>query len=75
MTALRAAWVALRLAWPHVLAPWQSPLLRWRIETYGITGAGERLLHAEELTAGDCLRFSLTRRRALARFLRWAAWL
>lgn len=83
MTALRAAWVAVRLLWPHVLTPWRSPLIRWRIETYGITAAGDspdgrrdgRLLHADELTAADFFRFTRLRRRALARFLRWAAWL
>ncbi len=73
MLLLKAGWVALRLAGPDLLAPWRSPLLRWRMETYGITGAGGRLLHAEELTAGDMFRFTLLRRQALARFLRWAA--
>ena len=28
--------IAVSLAWPHLLTPWRSPLLRWRIETYGI---------------------------------------
>ncbi len=70
---MKMIWVAIRIAWPHVLAPWRSPLVRWRLETYGITDADGRLLHAEELTAGDFFRFTLLRRRALARFLRWAA--
>ena len=73
MMTIKTFWVALRLIWPHVLAPWRSPLLRWRIETYGCTDAGGRLLHAEELTASDCLWFAVIRRRALVRFLRWAA--
>ena len=66
-------WIAVRLAWPQLFTPWRSPLVRWRMETYGITDASGRLLHAEELTAGDCLRFTWLRRRALARFLHWAA--
>lgn len=70
---MRMIWVALRIAWPDLLAPWRSPFLRWRMETYGITNASGRLLHAEELTAGDMFRFLLMRRQALARFLRWAA--
>jgi hypothetical protein len=67
------AWVALRLAWPHLLTPWRSPLLRWRMETYGVTDASGRLLHAEELTPGVFLSFAVRQRGALLRFLRWAA--
>ena len=73
MLVFRMIGVALRLAGPHLLTPWRSPLLRWRMETYGVTDADGRLLHADELTRGRCLRFLLTRRAALLRFLRWAA--
>ena len=69
----RMAFVALRLAWPHVARPWRSPLLRWRIETYGILDGEGRLLHAEDVTPGQFLRFAVLHRRELLRFLRWAA--
>ncbi len=65
--------VAARLARPHLLTPWRSPLLRWRMETYGITDARGKLLHAEELTPGLMLAFTVRRRGELLRFLRWAA--
>jgi hypothetical protein len=65
--------VAFRLAWPHVLTPWRSPLLRWRIETYGLLDEQGRLLHADDITALRVLRFAMHRRLALLRFLRWAA--
>ena len=64
--------VAWRLSWPYPLTPWRSPLVRWRIETYGVTRGG-RLLHADELTAADVLGFMGLNRRELPRFLRWAA--
>ncbi|MBI4003531.1 MAG: hypothetical protein HY353_00750 [Candidatus Omnitrophica bacterium] len=67
------ALVAFRLAWPHVLAPWRSPLLRWRIETYGIQDEDGRMLHADDITARRFLGFALHHRIALLRFLRWAA--
>jgi hypothetical protein len=73
MRFLRMCWIAFRLAWPHVLMPWRSPLVRWRMETYGIADAQGRLLHAEALSASQCLRFVLRHPRALGRFLRWAA--
>ena len=73
MIWLRMMRVALRLAGPHWLTPWRSPLLRWRMETYGITDADGGLLHAEQITPSRFLRFLLTRRRALGRFLEWAA--
>ena len=69
----RMVWVALQLTWPYMLMPWRSPLLRWRIETYGILDAHGHLLHAREITARDFLTFLMQRRRALFRFLRWAA--
>ena len=65
--------VALRLAWPHLLAPWRSPLLRWRMETYGILDAQGCLLHAEDVTPKRFLQFLARHRRALRHFLRWAA--
>ena len=69
----RMGQVALRLAWPDLLRPWRSPLLRWRIETYGMLDEHGTLLHAEALTPARCLQFLLTHRKALHRFLRWAA--
>ena len=73
MRWLRMGLVALRLAGPCLLAPWRSPLLRWRIETYGVTDDQGRLLHADDITAVRFVRFLLMRRRALLRFLAWAA--
>ena len=70
---LRMLFVALRLAWPHLLTPWRSPLLRWRVETYGLLGPDGRALHADDITPADLLRFTLRHRAALLRFLRWAA--
>ena len=69
----RMIFIATRLAWPHLLTPWRSPLLRWRIETYGLRDASGRTLHADEVTAGRFLSFTLRHRQALLRFLRWAA--
>ena len=65
--------IALRLAWPYLLCPWRSPLLRWRLETYGIQDGQGRLLHADEITPFHFLRFAVSRRGELWRFLRWAA--
>ena len=73
MLWLRMTWVALRLVWPHVLTPWRSPLLRWRMETYGVLDDHGRLLHADELSPSRFLQFFLTHRSALLGFLRWAA--
>ena len=73
MLWLRMAVVAGRLAWPHWLAPWRSSLLRWRMETYGMLDEQGRLLHAGDITPGRFLRFLLTQRAALSRFLRWAS--
>ncbi len=73
MLWLRMARVALRLAWPDVLAPWRSPLLRWRMETYGMRDADGHLLHAHDITSARFLQFTLRHRAALMRFLRWAA--
>ena len=73
MRWLRMLQVAVRLAWPYLFTPWRSPLLRWRMETYGITSAEGRLLHADQITPADACRFTIHRRRELRRFLRWAA--
>lgn len=73
MTWLRALLVAARLSGPYWLAPWRSPLLRWRVETYGVCDAQGRILHADELTASHVIAFLWRRRSALWRFLCWAA--
>ena len=65
--------VALRLAWPDLLTPWRSPLLRWRMETYGTLDEHGQLLHADAISPSRFLMFTLCQRRALLRFLRWAA--
>ena len=65
--------VILRLAGSNLFTPWRSPLIRWRMETYGIRGADGHLLHAEEITPGQFFRFILQHRIPLVRFLRWAA--
>lgn len=67
------AGVAWRLSWPYVFAPWRSPLLRWRMETYGITDEQGRLLSAHEITPRHFTRFVLQHRVELVRFLHWAA--
>ena len=64
---------ALRLAWPDWLTPWRSPLLRWRMETYGTLDERGQLLHADAISPSRFLAFALRHRRALLRFLRWAA--
>ena len=73
MVWFRILRVLCRLAGHDLLTPWRSPLLRWRMETYGITDEQGRLLHAEELTPSCMMHFGLRRRRELLRFLRWAA--
>ena len=73
MIIIRMVLVALRLAWPDLLTPWRSPLLRWRMETFGITDAQGRLLHADEITPAQFFRFLVDHRGALAHFLRWSA--
>ena len=73
MVWVRMMLVAIRLAWPHLLTPWRSPLLRWRIETYGFRDAQGHLLHAHDITPSRFFTFVVHQRRALARFLRWAA--
>lgn len=70
---LRMIVVAWRIAGPQLLCPWRSPLVRWRLETFGVTDGQGRLLTAGELDARRCLAFFGRHRRELARFLRWAA--
>ena len=65
--------VAWRLSWPYGLLPWRSPLLRWRMETYGMRDEHGALLHAADITPARFLRFVVTHHQALWRFLRWAA--
>ena len=71
--SFRMAAIAFRLAWPYVLTPWRSPLLRWRMETYGIRDASGRPLSEDEIGPLDMLRFLSQNRGQLLRFLRWAA--
>lgn len=73
MVILRSVALAVRLAWPSVLRPWRSPLLRWRMETFGIRGRDGRLLTAAQIGPAEFWRFTRTNRAALARFLRWSA--
>jgi len=73
MLWFRMLLVTLRLAGPFLLMPWRSPLLRWRMETYGVLDPQGRLLHADEITPPRFFAFSIFHRRALLRFLRWAA--
>ena len=70
---MRMSVIALHLVWPYVLRPWRSPLLRWRIETYGVSDAQGSLLHASTLTRTDVVRFFVMHGRSVARFLGWAA--
>ena len=73
MLWIRMILIAFRLAGPYLLCPWRSPLLRWRIETYGLCDPRGRLLHADDVTARRFLSFTLQHRAALLRFVRWAA--
>jgi len=73
MVWFRMVWIAARLAWPHLLMPWRSPLVRWRMETYGLLGDDGQPLHADDVTASRFFQFACHHRRALARFLRWAS--
>ena len=65
--------VAMRLAWPNLLTPWRSPLLRWRMETYGVLDERGVPLTAHEIDAKRFFRFAASHRTALIRFLYWAA--
>ena len=65
--------VAIRLAGPHALAPWRSPLVRWRMETYGLLTRDGRLVHADDITPVVFFRFIWANRRPLTSFVQWAA--
>ncbi|MBI3324733.1 MAG: hypothetical protein HYZ92_05585 [Candidatus Omnitrophica bacterium] len=67
--------VALRLAWPDLFTPWRSPVLRWRMETYGILDERGIPRSAGEIDAAMFFRFLVIQHQALVRFLRWAAML
>jgi len=73
MLWFRMLGVALRLTWPYLLTPWRSPLLRWRLETYGVLDEHGRPLSAASITARVVCRFVLAHPVILLRFLRWAA--
>ena len=73
MRYLKIIGVALRLAWPYLLTPWKSPLLRWRMETYGVVDGQGQVLHANQITAEVFFQFLKTHRKELFRFLSWAA--
>ena len=73
MRWVRIPLVLFRLTWPYLLTPWRSPLLRWRMETYGLLDARGRLLHAAEITPRQFFRFLRLNGYPLARMLRWAA--
>lgn len=73
MTLLRMLVIAGRLIRPYWLTPWRSPLLRWRMETYGVAGPDGTLLHAEAIGPHVFLRFCLRHRRAILRFLQASA--
>ena len=49
----------------HRLTPWRSPYLRWRMETYWGTPAGE-------ISFRDFWRFLWRQRADVLRYLRWA---
>ena len=63
---------AARLVHPYWLAPWRSPLLRWRIETYGLADRYGRLLSASSIDRAAFFRFLSLHHRSLLRFLRWS---
>lgn len=73
MLWIRMIAVAWRLAWPYMLTPWRSPLLRWRMETYGILDERGVPLTAHAIGPREFFQFACSNRLALWRFLRWAA--
>jgi hypothetical protein len=73
MLWVRMVRVAWRLVWPYPLAPWRSPLLRWRMETYGIRDERGGALSGATISPQAFFRFLVVNRVALVRFLRWAA--
>jgi len=73
MLWVRMVATAVRLVWPDVLRPWRSPLLRWRLETFGILDEEGRPLAASSMTPRVLFRFVRSHPRQLVQFLRWAA--
>lgn len=73
MVWYRMVRVAVSLAWPDLFRPWRSPLMRWRMETFGVLDAHGRPMQAAQITPVLFVRFLMDRRVALWRFLRWAA--
>lgn len=73
MIAWRMLLITYRLVGPYWFAPWRSPLLRWRMETYGLADAQGNMLSAQAITPTQFLAFCWTHRRALGAFLRWSA--
>ena len=65
--------VAWRLAWPYLVTPWRSPLLRWRLETFGVLDEQGRPLGACAITARTLFHFVCSQPMTILRFLRWAA--
>ena len=65
--------IALRMSGPYWLQPWRSPMLRWRMETYGVQDEQGRLLYAADITPTRFVRFMTTHHRAWWAFLHWAA--
>jgi hypothetical protein len=59
---VRVLW---RLSRGYRLRPWLSPYLRWRIETYSGTPAGQ-------IGFAQFWNFVWNQRRELMRYLRWA---
>ncbi|MGP8244410.1 MAG: hypothetical protein ACLQVN_07805 [Bryobacteraceae bacterium] len=55
-----------RLTRGYRLRPWRSPYLRWRLETnWGV--------HADRITFRQFWSLAWRQRKALLRYLRWAA--
>lgn len=65
--------VGFRLVWPYLLTPWRSPLLRWRMETFGICDAHGKPLQASSITPAIFWHFMLTQWTSLLRFVHWAS--
>lgn len=61
LSLMRFLWNATR---GHRLKPWRSEYIKWRIETY----SG---IKADEIKAGDMLRFVWREKWNLLHFLRW----
>ncbi len=68
MAKLALCWVG-----PYLFKPWCSPLLRWRMETYGVVSNEGIVLHADALTSAQFYAFLRQHAKAILQFLRWAA--